>query len=71
MDTAITTVQLWWNLPTYAKLFIFPQPLVLPVQVGSMLYKGYTWLYPPSPKKQYIVVEINFDEEDEECVIVS
>jgi len=70
METAIATAQLWWNLPMCAKLFVFPQPLVFPVQMGNLLYKGYKWMYPTPPKKEYIIVQIEFDEDDNECVIL-
>ena len=71
MDAILTTAQLWWNLPTIAKLLISPQPLLFPIQCGNMLYKGYKWFYPPPEKVKYVVVEIEQDDEDADCLVIT
>lgn len=71
MDILINTAQLWWNLPTFAKVLILPQPILLPIQCGGVIYKGYKWLYPPNEKIKYVLFEIEQDDEDKECIIIT
>lgn len=71
MDTLLYTAQFWWNLPTVAKLLILPQPLLFPIQCGNMVYKGYQWFYPPPEKIRYIVFQLEEEEDDNDCLVIT